>query len=535
MLGFVGLCVLYACSSNESPGEPGSSGGVAGVAGGEAGAWSGSGGAHAGDTGLEAGEKGVAGAPGSLGGASAQAGAGAAGAGAPNNLSGGAGGDASTTSGGATTTSGGAPTESGGAPLGGDAGAPSSQVIDPCRGTPASGFVPAGFCAVQVGSVPGARQITFSSNGDLWVTSAQGGIFRLRDTNQNGSFEAAEIVEWANTGGNGQNSHIDEVGGYLYAGSKAGVHRWAWSSELNAGGAGESVVRGQPAGGGHAKHTTHVWDGYLYVMSASDENVSNENPDPAQYDVSRSHVRRFKLADFKPADAFDWLEDGEIFAVGLRNVLGFDRDAQGRIYGVVNGIDNLIYQGVDIHNNNPAEVIARLSAGSKHGFPFCFAAEQVAGVAPGTQLAHETYPNNPHDNAWCQANADKPVSFVPSHSAPMDIHFFTTPSNVLPARWKNGAFVSLHGSWNRSPRVGKKVVWVPFNANGTSPMPTVSGDITSFPYEVVYGESGDLVSAGLNAPREGFRPVGIAVSPVDGALYISSDSDNVIYRVGLKP
>jgi glucose/arabinose dehydrogenase len=84
------------------------------------------------------------------------------------------------------------------------------------------------------------------------------------------------------------------------------------------------------------------------------------------------------------------------------------------------------------------------------------------------------------------------------------------------------------------------VVWVPFNlADGTSTMPTNSGSTTTFPYEVVLGR-GSLTgghqdgSWNWSGGETNVRPVGVAVSPVDGALYISSDSQGYVYRVGIK-
>ena len=128
-----------------------------------------------------------------------------------------------------------------------------------------------------------------------------------------------------------------------------------------------------------------------------------------------------------------------------------------------------------------------------------------------------------------------------AHTAPMDIVFFTSaaPAGNLPERWRNGAFVSLHGSWNRSPATGYRVVWVPFAADGTSTMPTNSGSTTTFPSEVVLS-GGNATAIRRTAPgtsgrqKRNVRPVGVAVSPVDGALYISSDSSGYVYRVGLQ-
>ena len=127
------------------------------------------------------------------------------------------------------------------------------------------------MCARQIASGQGElRQITFSSNGDLWGVNAAGQIKRFRDANGDGVFQTAEIVNWASTGGNGQNVHIDEAGGYLYSGTTAGVRRWAWSNTTDSGGTGQDVMTGQPGSGGHPKHTVHVWDDFMYVQSGSD-------------------------------------------------------------------------------------------------------------------------------------------------------------------------------------------------------------------------------------------------------------------------
>ncbi|MEI9948810.1 MAG: hypothetical protein WDO74_07455 [Pseudomonadota bacterium] len=291
--------------------------------------------------------------------------------------------------------------------------------------------------------------------------------------------------------GTGQNLYIDEAAGFLYAGTPAGVKRWVWSKTLAAGGTGEDVVTGQPSNGNHSKHTVKVWDGWLYVMSGSAENVVN--PDSPAYDQTRSQIKRFRLSDFKPGTPFNWPSDGEVFANGLRNTLGFNRDARGRIYGVQNGQDDVQYQSADVHQDNPGEVVMRLEAGTSHGYPFCFVAQSVSGVQPGTQLSSSIFTNNPHDDAWCQspANALPPVTFLQAHTAPMDIVFYTGPFGALPDKWKNGAFVSLHGSWNRTTATATKWVWLPFNADGSAPLPTNSGSTTTFTFDVVFGKTAD--------------------------------------------
>ena len=80
-----------------------------------------------------------------------------------------------------------------------------------------------------------------------------------------------------------------------------------------------------------------------------------------------------------------------------------------------------------------------------------------------------------------------PMSFVEAHSAPLDVVVFDGPDGALPARWKGGAFISMHGSWDRVPSTGHKVVWLPLDANGRAPMPRSTASETEFPYEVVFG------------------------------------------------
>jgi glucose/arabinose dehydrogenase len=273
----------------------------------------------------------------------------------------------------------------------------------------------------------------------------------------------------------------------------------------------------------------------MYVQSGSAGNVVN--PDSPDYDDERSLIKRFNIEEFG-GSPFDWQDDGEIFADGLRNTLGFNRDATGRIYGVQNGQDDVTFKGQDVHQDNPGEVILRLEEGTSHGYPFCYVAQALDGVTAGTQVASPIFDDNPHDDAWCgdAANAVPPVTFVQAHTAPMDIVFHTGPSGTLPERWEGGAFVSLHGSWNRTTATGYKVIWVPFNADGTAPMPTTTGGSTEFPYEVVFGKTSDKVANSTETWTDGqqVRPVGIAVSPTDGALYISSDTNGRIYRVGLE-
>jgi len=112
-----------------------------------------------------------------------------------------------------------------------------------------------------------------------------------------------------------------------------------------------------------------------------------------------------------------------------------------------------------------------------------------------------------------------PDVILPAHAAALGITFYT--GTQFPARYRNGAFVALHGSWNRSAASGYKVVFVPM-VNGKP------GSIEDFLYSF-------LASNGVgDAPISPWgRPVGVTVAR-DGALLVSDDTGNRIWRISAK-
>ncbi len=362
-----------------------------------------------------------------------------------------------------------------------DAGVePGCRLPRPCEGgiriPDEQHFVAPGLCARAVAvQQDELRQIAFAPNGDLFAVTATGEIRRYRDLDCDGSFAstAPERVLWASTGGNGNNLHIDAAAGYLYAGVPNGVKRWRYDPALDAGTDEQSVVVNQPSTGDHTDPTVHVFDGFLYVHSGSAENVVDSGS-PA-YDDDRSLIKRFALAGFDPSASFEWT-GGEVYALGLLDMVGYTQHPNGDLYGVMNGIVRL-----------------------------------------------------------AQGEAYAPIAVLDAHSGPLDIAFLAEHPKALPERWAGGAFVTLHGSWDRDTSTGHKVVWIPFSADGS----------TAQPYQVVFGGGRQDTSEparayegaiatdgawGWSAGGNGedlVRPVGVAVSPVDGALYVSSDNARV--------
>ena len=105
-----------------------------------------------------------------------------------------------------------------------------------------------------------------------------------------------------------------------------------------------------------------------------------------------------------------------------------------------------------------------------------------------------------------------PDVLLQAHSAPLQMAFYTGAS--FPPDYKGSAFVAMHGSWNRSRRIGGKVVRLLFDAAGK---PT--GEVEDF-----------MTGFVINDKQVWGRPVGVAVAN-DGSLFVTEDANGAIWRV----
>jgi len=371
----------------------------------------------------------------------------------------------------------------------------------------------AGFCASTWASgLDTPRGLFVTDSGDVLVLErGKGQVTALWDADGDGLSGEGERAKLASAGG--LNHGVSVHAGFLYASSSSTVSRWPYAAGTRTDlGAGTVVVRDVPSGGNHSTRTL-VFDaaGQLYVSCGSASNVDA--------DSRRSLIRRFDLADV-PAGGIAF-RDGEVFADGLRNEVGLAFDAQGRLWGVQNGIDNLNRDdmGGDIHEDNPAEILSRFDTpGAFHGYPYCWAEFILpanVGKGPGTQWAHEATMNDgTHSDAWCQnpANVDPPELAMQAHSAPLDLEFYD--GNSFPEAYRGDLFITLHGSWNRDQPTGYKVVHVSIDAAGNLSNP-----------EPFFENAGQ---ADNGWPH---RPVAIRVGH-DGQLFITSDASDAILVVG---
>lgn len=179
------------------------------------------------------------------------------------------------------------------------------------------------------------------------------------------------------------------------------------------------------------------------------------------------------------------------FATGLRNPTALTfRPGSNTLWAVVNERDEI---GPDL----VPDYLTSVQDGGFYGWPWSYW---------GQNVDRRVKPENPEK----VAEALVPDYALGAHVAALGVHF---SDPVMGPQFAEGAFVGMHGSWNRKDPVGYKVVFVPFS--GERP----SGD----PVDVV---TGFLTEDG----RARGRPVGVAVDP-RGALLIADDLSNAIWRV----
>ncbi len=181
-----------------------------------------------------------------------------------------------------------------------------------------------------------------------------------------------------------------------------------------------------------------------------------------------------------------------VFASGLRNPTALAWQPQdGKLWAVVNERDEL-------GNDLVPDYLTSVREGAFYGFPYSYYGQHV-----DTRVK----PRNPAR----VAKAIVPDYALGSHVAPLGLAFYT--GDAFPPRFRNGAFIGLHGSWNRKPLSGYRVVYVPFNEG-----------VPSGPIETV-------LDGFLNAEGDAQgRPVGVAQDHA-GALLVADDVGNTLWRL----
>ncbi len=383
--------------------------------------------------------------------------------------------------------------------------------------------LPDGFTSIVVADSLGrGRHLAVRNNGDVYLALRElknnHGIVALRDNNEDGT--ADEIEYFGSYPGTGIAFHK----GFLYFASDKEVMRYEFSKEdLLPDQNRELIIAGFPDQNQHtAKTITFDGTGNIYVNIGAPSNACMEQTRIAgskgMYPCPqlKRHAGIWRFKDDVPDQ--DQVRDGYRYATGIRNAVALDWNFNSdHLYAVQHGRDQLSQFFPEIYNedagvNLPAEELFLVNDGSDFGWPYCYYDPFLKKKVLGPE-----YGGDGKTTGECE-NKEDPIMFFPAHAAPNDILFYT--GNQFPERYKNGAFIAFHGSWNRAPQEqeGYYVVFIPFK--GAFP----SGDWEVF----ADGFAGKEVVMQPHDAR--YRPMGLAEGP-DGSLYISDSQAGRIWKI----
>ncbi len=342
--------------------------------------------------------------------------------------------------------------------------------------------LPPGFeISVYADGLVNPRMIAVADDGTLYVTRrAVGDVLMLRDTDGDGRADDQQRVA-----SRPMMHGIAIDGDTVWLATIEDVYRTTRREDGTLAPL-EPVIDDLPAGGQHPNRMVVVGpDGKLYVSVGSTCNACGE-----------TDARNATMLQIEPDGSYT-----TIFASGLRNTIGYGFEPEtGELYGMDHGIDWL-------GDNEQHEELNRIVKGAKYGWPYIY--------GDGRFNPQDTPPNGISMEDWA-AESTHSVGLYTPHSAPMQMAFYT--GDAFPEDYRGDAFVAMRGSWNRNPPSGYEVLRIDFeDGRPVGFEPLVTGFLM---------EDGDGPSGWGHLGRL----AGLAQGP-DGALYLSDDTNGVIYRI----
>ncbi|WP_091872300.1 PQQ-dependent sugar dehydrogenase [Pricia antarctica] len=333
------------------------------------------------------------------------------------------------------------------------------------------------------------RWTYIAPNNDIFVAEANtrnsaDRITLLRDTDNDGQVDERHIFRE----GLYQNFGMLVLDNYFYVANTDGLYRYPYKEGQNKlEGEGEKIV--ELSASGYNNHwtrniITNKDRNKIYISVGSASNVGDQGMEKEE--------RRANILEVNPDGS------GEIvYANGLRNPVGMDwNPITGDLWTAVNERDNL-------GNNLVPDYITSVKKGGWYGWPYSYYGN----------INDPRWEEDPHQDLVDKAIVpDVPMG---SHTASLGLAFYT--ADQFPAKFKNGAFVGQHGSWNRAEFAGYRVMFVPFeNGKPEKPQDFLTGFIAD-------EEAGDVYG----------RPVGVTIAP-DGSLLVNDDDNGILWRVAVK-
>lgn len=306
-------------------------------------------------------------------------------------------------------------------------------------------------------------------------------ITLLRDTNQDGTVDLQKVF----LSGLNQPFGMLVIAGSFYVANTDGLWKYPYQNgqtEIKAAG---TKLLSLPAGGYNNHWTrniiTNADSSKLYISVGSGSNVGENGME--------NEIRRAAILEINPDGSGE-----RIYASGIRNPVGMGfAPGTATLWTAVNERDEL---GDDL----VPDYFTSVQKNGFYGWPYSY-------------FGQHTDPRPKVKRPDLVRKALVPDIALGAHTASLGLAFYD--QKAFPQKYRQGAFIGQHGSWNRSSISGYRVVFIPFKNGKPSGKPEdfLTGFISDQKKEEVYG-----------------RPVGIAVLP-DGSILVADDASNIIWRI----
>ncbi|KAL8818913.1 MAG: hypothetical protein Q9223_002553 [Gallowayella weberi] len=369
------------------------------------------------------------------------------------------------------------------------------------------------------------RSIAFDSAGNLMVVESGVGITNLALQDAGGTCLSVKsrqaVIEDRDVS---ILQSLSPDGKKLYASTPEAAFSWSYDAARSAVSESKQTLVTNMNTEDHTTRTlllSQKANGTLVISRGSTSNIDLET---IKLSSGHSQLKAFNVNDVADT-GHDFNTEGILLGWGLRNSVGVaEHPDTGGIYSVENSVDEIMREGKDVHQDNPGEEMnfhgylngtKYVPQGSNYGYPYCFSAwkpedlPQNSNIKVGTQFAMGDQ-NSTINDTFCADRTPPRLTFE-AHMAPLDLKFNNSAAE---------AWVTFHGSWDRTNPVGYKLSVIPF-ANGE---PVAASDNRTAASDILMNADNS------KCPRNCFRPVGIAFDQ-QGRLFMSSDSTGEIYVV----
>ncbi|KAK1778667.1 hypothetical protein QBC45DRAFT_158823 [Copromyces sp. CBS 386.78] len=407
-----------------------------------------------------------------------------------------------------------------------------------CSGVPNMRYqytVNSGWTIMKIaGSLKQVRTVIWDTEGNMLVQHNTKGV-SVHTFGADGCINSTNML----ISGGGLNHGLDLTpdGKTLYASSETTLYSWAYDPLTRKVSNQKTIVKGMSTGV-HSSRAVKFIPGQPNLVLLQVGSNSNFDMAAQQPSTGRACIKVFDTNNV-PSDGYNYNTQGEMFGYGLRNDIGFVPDPNGVFWGVENSGDDFTRtengQRKDIHTNNPAEKLNNLGdpptvRNAWYGYPTCFSVWDPSSFTNGLKTGQHfvVAPNSSYNDATCNGKAIAPRLTFQAHSAPI--------WNTFDADAKN-MYITFHGSWNRQPPTGFKVVQVPFTRLADGSYDPVAPADSRTGYTDVFSATnpGSCTANGLTQ-SSCFRLTAASWDPAGRGLFVGSDNsaDGEIYILSPK-